>query len=259
MGFRPLHDWVLIKRSKPEEKTSSGIIIPDAARSKSTKGIVEAIGPGKFEQKKGKKEKKFIPTVLKPGQHVIFIDYMTKEIVLNGEEITLIQEDNILGVFESVGAVAVKDPYYIEVKKEHPPMVQAVENMTGSKEKVKIKTEKKKGPIAKVKLAATFRKSAKTGKAAKQVKAEVKTNAKKSAAQTKESNMKKTAKKAVAKKAAPKKAAAKKSVAKKVVAKKAAPKKAAKKTAPKKAGAKKTAPKKAAAKKPVKKTATKKR
>ena len=70
MGFRPLHDWVLIKRSKPEEKTSGGIIIPDAARSKSTEGIVEAIGPGKFEQEKGKKEKdkkekKFVPTVLK--------------------------------------------------------------------------------------------------------------------------------------------------------------------------------------------------
>ena len=50
---------------------------------------------------------------------------MTKEIVLNGEEITLIQEDNILGVFESFGALAVKEPYNIEVKKEHPPMVQA--------------------------------------------------------------------------------------------------------------------------------------
>lgn len=253
MGFRPLHDWVLIKRSNPEEKTSSGIIIPDAARSKSTEGIVEAVGPGKFELEKGTKEKKFVPTVLKPGQHVIFIDYMTKEIVLDGEEITLIQEDNILGVFESFGALAVKDPYHIEVRKEHPPMVQAVKELADSKEKVKVKTEKKittkkkKGPTAKVELAATFRKSAKTGKAAKQVKADVKSNTKKSAAQTKEKNMKKTAKIA-----APKKAAAKKSVKKAV-------KKTAVKKVVKKAVAKKAAPKKAAAKKPVKKTATKKK
>jgi co-chaperonin GroES (HSP10) len=269
MGFRPLHDWVLIKRSSPEEKTSSGIIIPDAARSKSTEGIVVAVGPGKFELEKGKKEKKFVPTVLKPGQHIIFIDYMAKEIALNGEEITLIQEDNILGVFESSGALAVKEPYHIQVKKEHPPMVQAVKEMAGAKEKVKVKTKKKittkkkKGPAVKVELATTFRKSAMTGKAAKQVKADAKSKTKKSSAQGKEKKMKKTAKKA-----APKKAAAKK-VVKKTVAKKAAPmkvaaKKTVKKTAvkkvvAKKAAPKKAAPKKAAAKKSVKKTAAKKK
>ncbi|MDP2158633.1 MAG: co-chaperone GroES, partial [Nitrospirota bacterium] len=184
MSFRPLHDWVLIKRSKPEEKTSGGIIIPDAARSKPTEGVVEAIGPGKFEEEKGKgkKEKKFVPTVLKPGQRVMFIDYMTKEIVLNGEEITLIQEDNILGVFESSGAVAVKERYHVEVRKDHPPMVQAE----------KAKAETKKPFEAKV----TFRKAAETGTAIKQVKAEVKINPKKSAAQKKEKQMKMTVKKA---------------------------------------------------------------
>ncbi len=250
MGFRPLHDWVLIKRSEPEEKTSGGIIIPDAVRSKPTEGVVEAIGPGKFELKKDKKEKKFVPTVLKPGQRVMFIDYMTKEIELNGEEITLIQEDNILGVFESFGALAVKKQYQVEVKKDRPPMVQAA----------KAKAETKKAFEAEV----TFRKAAKTGKAIKQVKAEVKTNTKKSVTQGKDKEMKKTVKKAAPKKAAP----AKKAVAKKTVTKKAAaPKKAApKKAAPaKKAAAKKTvtkkaaAPKKAAPKKPVKKTAAKKK
>ncbi len=217
MSFRPLHDWVLIKRSNPEEKTSGGIIIPDAARSKPTEGVVEAIGPGKFEKEKGKgkKEKKFVPTVLKPGQHVMFIDYMTKEIVLNGEEITLIQEDNILGVFESFGALAVKENYHMEVKKDHPPMVQA--------EKARAKTKNK------FEAEVTFRKIAKTGKAIKQVKAEVKTNAKKSAAQKKENKMKKTVKKA-----APKKVAAKKVVAKKAAPKKVAAKKVVKKTAAKK-------------------------
>jgi co-chaperonin GroES (HSP10) len=258
MGFRPLHDWVLIKRSKPEEKTSSGIIIPDAARTKSTEGIVEAIGPGKFEQEKGKdkKEKKFVPTVLKPGQRVMFIDYMTKEIVLDGKEITIIQEDNILGVFESSGAVAVKEQYHVEVKKDHPPMVQA--------EKAKAVTRKT------FETEVTFRKAVKKGKAIKQVKAEVKTNTKKTTAQGKENKMKKTVKKVVAKKTAPaKKAVAKKTVkkavVKKAIAKKVAPKKAvAKKSAPKKTVVKKTVTKKAAAKKvvakkSVKKTAAKKK
>jgi chaperonin GroES len=60
MGFRPLHDWVLIRRNEPEEKTGGGIIIPDAARSKAAEGIVEAIGPGRYKEEKGKKEKKFI-------------------------------------------------------------------------------------------------------------------------------------------------------------------------------------------------------
>ncbi len=233
MGFRPLHDWVLIKRSKPEEKTGGGIIIPDAARTKPTEGIVEAIGPGKFEKEKGKKEKKFVPTVLKPGQHVMFIDYMIKDIMLDGEEITIIQEDNILGVFESFGAVAVKEQYHVEVKKDHPPMVQA--------EKAKAETKK------------TFE-------------AEVKTNTTKSAAQGKDKPMKKTVKKAAPKKAAPAKKAVAKKTVKKAVAKKTAPKKAvAKKVVPKKTAAKKTvakkaaAPKKAIAKKVAKKTVAKKK
>jgi len=238
MGFRPLHDWVLIRRSEPDEKTSGGIIIPDAARTKPTEGIVEAIGPGKFEKKKGEKEKKFVPTVLKPGQRVIFIDYRTKDVELDGKEITLIQEDNILGVFETSGALAVKKQYQVEVKKDHPPMVQA--------EKPKAETRKK------FEAAVTFRKAVKKGKAKKQVEAEVKTNAKKSAAPKKEKKMKKTAKKA-----APKKAAAKKTV-KKAVAKKAAPKKAVAKKTVKKAVAKKAAPKKAVAKKTVKKAVAKK-
>jgi chaperonin GroES len=226
MGFRPLHDWVLIKRNKPEEKTSGGIIIPDAVRNKSTEGIVEAIGPGKFEQEKGKQEKKFVPTVLKPGQHVMFIDYMTKEIVLNGEEITIIQEDNILGIVESFGALAVKKQYHVEVKKDHPPMVQAE----------KTKAETKKTFEAEV----TFKKAAKMGKAIKQVKAEVKTNKKKSATQGKDKKMKTTVKKAAPKKAAPAKKAVATKTVKKAVAKKAVPKKASpKKTVVKKVAAKK--------------------
>ena len=129
MGFKPLHDWVLIKRGIPEEKTSGGIIIPDAARSKPAEGVVEAIGPGRYKQEKDKKgkdkkEKKFVSTVLKPGQQVMFIDYMAKDVTLDGQEITLIREEDILGTIETANALTTKKPYHVEVKKDRPPMVQ---------------------------------------------------------------------------------------------------------------------------------------
>ena len=56
MQFRPLHDWVLIRRSKAAEMTNSGIIIPDSAKDKPAEGIVEAVGPGRYKEEEGKKE-----------------------------------------------------------------------------------------------------------------------------------------------------------------------------------------------------------
>lgn len=234
MGFRPLHDWVLIKRSLPEERTIGGIIIPDAARSKPTEGIVEAIGPGRLEKKTGEKEKKFIPTVLMPGQRVIFIDYMTREIELDGQVITVIQEDNILGFYEGAGALTIKEQYHVEVRQEHPPMVQAEKEKHLNKKRLEVEV--------------TFKKASKKGKTVKQIKTEPETK-KKPAAPKKEKQMKKTEKKAApAKKAAADKAV-KKTAAKKT-AKKAVPKKSVKKATVKETPAKKAAPpKKTAAKK----------
>ncbi len=213
MKFRPLHDWVVIKRSKAAEMTNSGIIIPDTAKDKPAEGIVEAVGPGKYKQEKGKKDKKFVPTVLKQGQQVMFIDYMAKDITLNGTEITLIREEDILGLIERGHELTVRDPYNVEIKKDRPPMVQAA--------------PKKAGAAVGIKQPAKIQRR-------KPAEAEVKTNAKKSPKKGKEGTMKKTTKKAVSakktvKKATTKKAAPKKTV-KKAVTKKAAPKKTAKKT-----------------------------
>jgi len=249
MKFRPLHDWVVIKRSKAAEMTNSGIIIPDTAKDKPAEGIVEAVGPGKYKQEKGKKDKKdkkFVPTVLKQGQQVMFIDYMAKDITLNGTEITLIREEDILGLIERGNELTVRDPYNVEIKKDRPPMVQAApkkaEAAVGIKQPAKIQRRKP-------------------------AEAEVKTNAKKSPKKGKEGTMKKTTKKAVSakktvkkattKKAAPKKTAAKKTV-KKATAKKAAPKKTAAKKTVKKATTKKAAPKKTVKKAVTKKAAPKK-
>lgn len=226
MKFRPLHDWILIKRSKPVEMTGSGIIIPDTAKDKPAEGTVEAVGPGRYKQEKGKKDKKFFPTVLKPGQKVMFIDYMAKDVELDAKEITLIREDDVLGIIEHKGELTVKNAYPVEIKKDRPPMVQT-EAAVGVKPPAKTKRKR-------------------------QAEAEVRTTAAKSPKKGKEGTMKKTVKKAapakkttakkMAKKAAPKKTVAKKSV-KKATVKKATPKKTVKKAVAKKAAPKKTAKK----------------
>jgi len=218
MKFRPLHDWVLIKRSKPVEMTGGGIIIPDAAKDKPAEGTVEAVGPGRYKQEKGKKDKKFFPTVLKPGQKVMFIDYMAKDVELDGTEITLIREDDVLGIIENRGDLTVKKAYHVEIRKDRPPMVQAqpekkAESAVGVKQPAKTKKEKQAG-------------------------AELKTTAAKAPKKGKEGALKKTVKKAAAKKSAPKKTAAKK-IVKKATAKKAAPRKVVKKAVAKKAAPKK--------------------
>jgi len=236
MKFRPLHDWVVIRRSKAAEMTGSGIIIPDSAKDKPAEGIVEAVGPGKYKQEKGKKDKKFIPTVLKQGQQVMFIDYMAKDVELNGTEITLIREEDVLGLLERGNELTVRDPYNVEIKKDRPPMVQAAPKKAGAavgaKHPAKIKRKKP-------------------------AEAEVKTNTRKSPEKGKEGTMKKTTKKAASakktvKKAATKKTAAKKTAVKKTVKKVTTKKAVAKKTV-KKAAAKKVAPKKTT-KKTTKKT-----
>ncbi|HLE41624.1 MAG TPA: co-chaperone GroES, partial [Nitrospirota bacterium] len=81
MKLRPLHDWAVIRPSEAEERTAGGLYIPDTARDKPHEGVVEAIGPGAYEQEKfGKKkkegeERKFIPTTVKPGDRVLYQSY----------------------------------------------------------------------------------------------------------------------------------------------------------------------------------------
>lgn len=235
MKFRPLHDWVVIRRSKAAEMTGSGIIIPDTAKDKPAEGTVEAVGPGKYKQEKGKKDKKFIPTVLKQGQQVMFIDYMAKDINLDGTELTLLREEDILGLIERSDELTVKEPYNVEVKKDRPPMVQALRTKAGTAVRVKQTAKMKRNKPAEAEVKTTTRKSPKKGK---------------------EGTMKKTAKKAAPAKKKVKKAAAKKAVPKKTTAKKTVKKATAKKAALKKTVAKKTV-KKAAPKKTEKKTTKK--
>ncbi|RTL48401.1 MAG: co-chaperone GroES [Bradyrhizobiaceae bacterium] len=91
--FRPLHDRVVVKRIDAEEKTKGGIIIPDSAKEKPSQGQVVAVGPG------GRDETgKLIPIDLKVGNKVLFGKWSGTEVKLDGEELLIMKESDIMGV-----------------------------------------------------------------------------------------------------------------------------------------------------------------
>ena len=91
--FRPLHDRVVVKRIQAEEKSAGGIIIPDTAREKPQQGEIIAAGPG------GRDESgKLIPIDLKVGDKVLFGKWSGTEVKLDGEELLIMKESDIMGV-----------------------------------------------------------------------------------------------------------------------------------------------------------------
>ena len=97
--FRPLHDRVVVRRIAAEEKTKGGIIIPDTAQEKPQEGEVIAVGPG------GRDENgKLIPIDLKAGNRVLFGKWSGTEIKLDGEELLIMKESDIMGIIEETAA-----------------------------------------------------------------------------------------------------------------------------------------------------------
>jgi chaperonin GroES len=93
MKFRPLHDRVVVKRIEAEEKSKGGIIIPDTAKEKPQEGEVVAVGPG------GRDENgKLIPIELKSGDRVLFGKWSGTEVKLEGDELLIMKESDIMGV-----------------------------------------------------------------------------------------------------------------------------------------------------------------
>ena len=91
--FRPLHDRVVVRRLASEEKTAGGIIIPDTAKEKPQQGEIIAVGPG------GRDEAgKLIPLDLKAGDKVLFGKWSGTEVKLDGEELLIMKESDIMGV-----------------------------------------------------------------------------------------------------------------------------------------------------------------
>jgi len=95
MKFRPLGDRVVVRRVKEEEKTSGGIIIPETAQEKPQEGEVIAVGPGALDDK----GKRILPEV-KPGDFVLFGKWSGSEVKIQGEELVIMKESDIMGIVE---------------------------------------------------------------------------------------------------------------------------------------------------------------
>lgn len=99
MKFRPLHDRVVVKRVAEEERTAGGIIIPDTAKEKPMQGEVIAVGPGARDEN-GKVQ----PLDVKVGDRVLFGKWSGTEVKLDGEELLIMKESDIMGIIEGVAA-----------------------------------------------------------------------------------------------------------------------------------------------------------
>jgi chaperonin GroES len=99
MKFRPLHDRVVVRRIEADERTKSGIIIPDTAKEKPAEGEVIAVGSG------GRDEAgKLIPIDLKVGDHILFGKWSGTEVKIDGEDLIIMKESDVLGVIETTAA-----------------------------------------------------------------------------------------------------------------------------------------------------------
>ncbi|WP_294513913.1 co-chaperone GroES [uncultured Bilophila sp.] len=93
MSLKPLNDRVLVKRLESEERTASGLYIPDTAKEKPSKGEVVAVGPGKHAD-----DGKLVPMTVKVGDMVLFNKYAGTEVKIDGAEHLVMREDDILAI-----------------------------------------------------------------------------------------------------------------------------------------------------------------
>ena len=99
ISFRPLHDRVVVRRVESEEKTKGGIIIPDTAKEKPQEGEIVAVGSGARGD-----DNEIIPLEVKPGDRVLFGKWSGSEVKIDGEELLIMKESDILGIIEGKAA-----------------------------------------------------------------------------------------------------------------------------------------------------------
>ena len=95
MKFTPLHDRVLVRRIESDEKTAGGLIIPDTAKEKPQEGEVVAVGEGAR-----KDSGELIPMAVKDGDHILFGKWSGSEVKIDGEELLIMKESDILGIVD---------------------------------------------------------------------------------------------------------------------------------------------------------------
>ncbi|MFO1069486.1 MAG: co-chaperone GroES [Geminicoccaceae bacterium] len=99
--FRPLHDRVVVRRVEEEQKTRGGIIIPDTAKEKPMQGEIIAVGPGARNEKG-----ELVALDVKPGDRVLFGKWSGTEVKLDGEDLLIMKESDIMGIIEVSAATA---------------------------------------------------------------------------------------------------------------------------------------------------------
>ena len=100
MKFRPLHDRVVIRRVEEEDKTKGGILIPDTAREKPMEGEVVAVGPGARNEAGA-----LVPLDVRKGDRILFGKWSGTEIKLDGEDLLIMKESDIMGIIEGSAAM----------------------------------------------------------------------------------------------------------------------------------------------------------
>ena len=95
MGFRPLHDRLVVRRIEADEKTAGGIIIPDTAKEKPAVGEVVAVGPGARNEKG-----EIVALDVRPGDRVLFGKWSGTEVKIDGNDLLIMKESDILGIIE---------------------------------------------------------------------------------------------------------------------------------------------------------------
>jgi chaperonin GroES len=99
MKFRPLHDRVVVRRVTAEEKTAGGIIIPDTAKEKPMEGEIVAVGPGARNEKG-----ELVSLDVKAGDRVLFGKWSGTEVKIDGEDLLIMKESDIMGIIEVTAA-----------------------------------------------------------------------------------------------------------------------------------------------------------
>lgn len=147
MNLKPMNDWTVIRPADAAEKTAGGLYIPDSAKEKPQEGVVEAIGPGAYEEEKfgkkkdEKKKRKFIPTTVKPGDLVLYERYAGQTYAIEGEDLVLVRERDVLGILSGDG----RKPLQISSTTSAKGTTAIVKEVSGQEKKVKKPLAKKPG------------------------------------------------------------------------------------------------------------------
>ncbi len=150
MKLKPMNDWAVVRPSDMAEKTAGGLYIPDSAKEKPQKGVVEVIGPGAYEEEKygkkktEKKDRKFIPTTVKPGDLVLYERFAGQTYTIGNEDLVLVRERDILGILSGEDRKPLQIPASTSAKGTTALVKKTSDQGKNSKKSAARKTGKKK-------------------------------------------------------------------------------------------------------------------